>query len=95
MGDPCALGGSLAWLYAIQLEDGLPALNFATGEKLDSPDGSEPPSTDTGSGIPSDPEVILGQTGDTVVVGTTDGEITDLPLPSSEQKRIRYWREVY
>ncbi len=93
--DPCEGNTGSGKLYAIRLEDGLPALDWTDGEKLENPDGSETPSTDVGDGIPTDPEIVLDGPTDSIVVGSTDGELTEVSLPATRTKRIRYWREVF
>jgi Tfp pilus tip-associated adhesin PilY1 len=97
--DPCADGDSVARLYAVQLDSGDAGIDFATGEKLTSGGGGgmgvKPRMTDIGGGIGSDPQISVGDSTDTVVVGTTDQELTEITLPGSATKNLRYWREVY
>ena len=71
------------------------ATSRLVARKIPDPDGSEPPSTDAGDGIVSEPEVLLGDAVDTILVGATDGELTDVALPAERTKRVRYWREVF
>jgi len=93
--DPCVAANGEADLYGIRLEDGLPGVNWITNEILDSPTGSEAVSTDIGGGIPGAPDIVIGETTDTVTAGATDGTLDETPLPSSRTKRLRYWREVF
>ena len=91
--DVCAAGNGIANFYALRLGTGDPGLDWPTGDKL-TEDGGTPFIT-VGGGIPSEPEIILGQTEDAVVIGTTDGEIATTTMPTSLIKRVRYWREAF
>ena len=55
--------------------------------------GNSEPVVGRRSGV--DPEIVLGDTTDTIVVGTTDGTLSELPIPAVRTKRVRSWREVY
>ena len=94
LADVCEAGIGESDLYAVRLPDGLPALDWITGDPLASPDGSEPSSIDAGDGIASDPDVILGTDTDTIVVGTTDGALEEVDMDAERTKEVRYWREV-
>ncbi|MCP3982304.1 MAG: VWA domain-containing protein [bacterium] len=91
----CAASIGSAKLYALRFGDGLPGVDWTNGESLESPDGSEADSTDAGEGIASDPDVILGDTTDTIVVGSSEGKLKEIDLPAAKTKQIRYWREVF
>lgn len=94
--DLCDSSAGDAQLYAVQLASGDAAIDWDTGAKLpETTEGDEDDSEDIGGGIPTEPDVVLGDDTDTVVVGTTDQEVETLSLPTSRTKAIRYWREVY
>ena len=77
---------------------GPPASGYAgfdsDGDYLETSDSSNDRSEDIGTGIPSDPIVVLEGNKAHVVVGTTDGTIEQLEVPLSVGLRILYWREV-
>jgi type IV pilus assembly protein PilY1 len=83
----CEAGLGTSQLYALSLDDGQPTMTW--------PDGSSEPSVDGGGGLTSNPEIVIGDATDTVLVGATDGTVTEVEMDSSQTKDVRYWREVY
>ena len=90
----CDTPGGSALLYAVQMGRGDAAINWTDNSTL-SGENSSTRSVAVGGGIPATPQVIPGSTNDTVVVSTTDGQITTKQRPRSAGKQVRYWREVY
>ena len=93
----CDNAEGIARLFAVQMESGDAGIDFSTGLNLpvSTAGGLGPSSTIVGEGIPSEPDVVMGESTDTVVVATTEDEMSEVDLPSSASKRLRYWREVY
>jgi type IV pilus assembly protein PilY1 len=99
----CGSNGA-AKLYAIQMETGFGAMNFATGEVLGTSNASMARSTASGSGIASMPVIVISYPagGDatatvstSVVTANTDQTVHNRPGPSDiNLKQVLYWREV-
>jgi hypothetical protein len=93
--DACDSGTGFSRLYSFQMTNGHVGIDFDTGHTETETDGDESRSIDVGSGAPSRPSVVLGTANDGVAVGTTDGAVTNIELPPTATKRLRYWREVF
>jgi type IV pilus assembly protein PilY1 len=96
----CETSGGTAKLYAVHIDTGYAALNFATGELLASSSSSTTPYHAAGSGIPSKPIVVLDtSSGPTatpmVIVGTTSQELASTSAPALSLRQILSWRDVY
>jgi type IV pilus assembly protein PilY1 len=100
----CGSGGGAAKLYAIQMDTGFGAMNFATGEVLGTSDASVARGTSTGAGIASMPVIVISYPagGDatatvqtSVVTANTDQTVHRNPGPQDMNlKQVLYWREV-
>jgi type IV pilus assembly protein PilY1 len=100
----CGSGGGAAKLYAIQMDTGFGAMNFATGEVLGTSDASVARGTASGAGIASMPVIVITYppggdataTVDTsVVTANTDQTVHKKPGPVPDSlKHVLYWREV-
>ena len=99
----CGSNGA-AKLYAIQMDTGFGAMNFATGEVLGTSNASVARSTASGSGIASMPVIVISYPpgGDatatvstSVVTANTDQTVHNRPGPTDPNlKHVLYWREV-
>jgi type IV pilus assembly protein PilY1 len=100
----CGSGGGAAKLYAIQMDTGFGAINFATGEVLGTSSASVARGTSTGAGIASMPVIVISYPagGDatatvqtSVVTANTDQTVHRNPGPQDlNLKHVLYWREV-
>jgi type IV pilus assembly protein PilY1 len=99
----CGSDGS-AKLYAIQMDTGFGAIDFATGAALAASNASNARSITIGSGIASMPVIVItypegGAAQPTistsVVTATTSQQLPSNPAPPpSALKQLLYWREV-
>jgi type IV pilus assembly protein PilY1 len=93
--DVCDNGSGYSRLYSFQMTNGHVGLDWDTGHGATDTDGTEDRFIQVGTGAPSRPAVVLGTANDGVAVGTTDGSVTNIELPPTATKRLRYWREVF
>lgn len=91
----CESARGTASLYGVHMATGRAGVDWPSRTYLPSADPATPRSKSVGGGIPSRPGVVAGPTGDSVVVGTTDEEVSTDTFPATRRKQIRYWREVY
>jgi type IV pilus assembly protein PilY1 len=97
----CVSGSGDAKLYAVQVESGLAAINFATGTALTSPNTSTARSTTIGTGIASMPVIVItppdasgGSATSSVITATSDQQLPNNPVPPPPfLKTVRSWRE--
>jgi type IV pilus assembly protein PilY1 len=100
----CGSGGGAAKLYAIQMDTGFGAMNFATGEVLGTSNASVARGVASGAGIASMPVIVISYPpgGDatatvstSVVTANTDQTVHTKPGPNDfNLKHVLYWREV-
>jgi len=95
----CGTGGGTAKLYAVQMDTGYAALDWAYGVKLTSTSSSATRDKTIGTGIPSSPIMVISETGATLntslVTATTSQQLPSNPVPPpSSMRKILYWREV-
>jgi type IV pilus assembly protein PilY1 len=100
----CGSGGGAAKLYAIQMDTGFGAMNFATGEVLGTSNAGVARGTASGAGIASMPIIVINYPagGDatatvqtSVVTANTDQTVHRNPGPQDfNLKQVLYWREV-
>jgi type IV pilus assembly protein PilY1 len=95
----CGTGGGNAKLYAANMTSGDAALNLATGAVLPQGQSALAMSKGIGTGIPSEPIIILNPSSNTgnpyVITGTTNQQISNTPIPPVSIKRLLAWREVF
>jgi type IV pilus assembly protein PilY1 len=97
----CTGGGGAAKLYAVQVNSGYAAIDFATGTALSSSSPSSVRSKDIGSGIASMPVIVLtppagaGEaTASSVITATSNQELPSNPVPPPAfLKQVKSWRE--
>ena len=96
----CTSGGGTAKLYAVQMQTGYAAINFATGTALTSTGASTTRSTSIGSGIASMPVIIVtpppgsGNATASALTATTNQQLPNNPIPAPGfLKQVRSWRE--
>lgn len=100
----CASGGGTAKLYAIQMDTGFGAIDFATGEALASSNSSAARAITIGTGIASMPVIVISypeggvstsSVSTSVVTATTSQQLPSNPAPTPNSlKQVLYWREV-
>ena len=96
----CTSGGGTAKLYAVQMQSGYAAIDFATGTALSSTSASTTRSTTIGSGIASMPVIIVtpppgsGNATASALTATTNQQLPNNPIPAPGfLKQVRSWRE--
>jgi type IV pilus assembly protein PilY1 len=95
----CDSGGGNARLYALQMDTGLAAIDFSTGEALTTTSASQARFVTIGTGIASMPVVVITPDGTTVstsvVTATTSQQLPSNPVPPPAfLKRFLFWREL-
>ena len=98
----CDSGGGTAKLYAVQVQTGYAAINFATGDALTSTGSSQTRSMTIGQGIASMPVIVLTPpaTSDarltaSAVTATTNQQVIGILIPAPPaMKQVRWWREL-
>jgi type IV pilus assembly protein PilY1 len=96
----CTSGGGTAKLYAVQMQTGYAAIDFATGTALTSTGATTTRSTSIGSGIASMPVIIVtpppgsGNATASALTATTNQQLPNNPIPAPGfLKQVRSWRE--
>ena len=96
----CTSGGGTAKLYAVQVDSGYAAIDFATGAALTSSNASNARSTTIGSGIASMPVIVLtpptpgGSASSSAITATSNQQLPNNPVPPPAfLKQVRSWRE--
>jgi type IV pilus assembly protein PilY1 len=89
--DPCGLtGAGVARLYAVNYKTGEAVFDFDEDGSLE--DGSNDRSKDIGSGIPSEPTLVITEQGIFVVVGTQEGPFV-FDTQSGRSIHRYYWHK--
>jgi type IV pilus assembly protein PilY1 len=97
----CGSGGGTAKLYAVQLTTGYAAINWSTGAGYtSSSNASNTRWTTIGSGIPSEPVIVITDSGTSisasVIAATTNQQISsNVAPPPNTRKKILYWKENF
>ena len=81
-------------LWAVNMLTGRAGVDFGTHQYITNPTAGQTRYKDIGGGIPSKPVISPGSGGDSVVTGTSDGQLDRETLPRMARRRVRYWREV-
>jgi Tfp pilus tip-associated adhesin PilY1 len=95
----CSNSSGTAKLYSVNLTTGDAALNLATGAVATAGTGALAAAKTIGSGIPSRPEIVITNSGNSgspyAITGTTNREIVSTQVPSVARKGLLAWREVF
>jgi len=96
----CSSGGGTAKLYAVQIDTGYAAVDFALGVALATTNAQATRSKTIGAGIPSKPVIVLTESGATistsVIAATTNQQLPSNPAPPpSAMRRVLYWRDMF
>ena len=98
----CGSGGGAAKMYAVQMATGYAAINWSTGATYTASNSSasNTRSTSIGSGIPSEPVIIITDSGTSisasVIAATTNQQISsNAAPPPNTRKKVLYWKENF
>ena len=98
----CGSGGGTANLYAVQMATGYAAINWSTGATYTTSNSSASNTRGTtiGSGIPSEPVIIITDSGTSisasVIAATTNQQISSNAAPPPNlRKKVLYWKENF
>lgn len=95
----CTSGGGNAEMYSVNMTTGDAALDLTTGTALAPGQAALAMAKNIGTGIPSQPIIIMTQSGSRatpyVIVGTTNQQLPTVQVPQVTVRRLVGWREVF